>query len=107
MDKQREAAITHISNEHNVAEEHLKVLVESVASWSTLREEYYQVKVHDSVNQRMYRVLLNGDGNEINRNELHKREEKAYRDKYGKFSPVSRRDLQTLNQILFSMSRFD
>jgi hypothetical protein len=51
MDKQREAAITHISNEHNVAEEHLKVLVESVASWSTLREEYYQAKVHDSVNQ--------------------------------------------------------
>lgn len=45
MDEQREAAITHISNEHNVAEEHLKVLVESVVSWITLREEYYQAKV--------------------------------------------------------------
>jgi len=87
VENQREAAIDHASDELGVAKEHLEVLVESVAKWSTIGEEYYQAKVHDSKHQRMHRVLLDGNGEEVNRDQLHKREEQAYRDKYGKFTP--------------------
>lgn len=87
VENQREAAIDYVSNEHGVPEENLQVLVKSIASWNTLGEDYYQAKIHDAGNQRMYRVLLDGNGDEVDRSQLHNREEKAYRQKYGKFSP--------------------
>ena len=48
VEYQRDAAIDHASDELGVAEQHLEVLVESVASWSTIGEDYYQAKVHDT-----------------------------------------------------------
>lgn len=87
VESQREAAIDNASNNLGVDEEHLDVLVEAVASWPTLGEDYYQAKVHDSKNNRMHRALIDGDGEKINRDQLNKREEQAYREQYGKFTP--------------------
>jgi len=87
VENQREAAIDHASDELGVGEEHLEIFVESVASWTTIGEDYYQAKVHDSKHQRMHRVLLDGNGKEVDRDQLHKREEQTYREQYGKFPP--------------------
>jgi len=85
-DDQRSNAIEYVSKEHGVAKEKLDVLNDSIASWSTLGERYYQAKIHDSSNKRMYRVLLDESGESVDRQKLHSREEKKYQNIYGKLS---------------------
>jgi len=94
----RSDALEHVSSKHNVAKENLEVLNDSIASWSTLGESYYQAKIHDSSNKRMYRVLLDENNEDVNRQGLHDREEEKYQSLYGKYSQQLNNKISNANQ---------
>lgn len=80
----REPAKNHVATEHNVRVSDLDVVAETIATWSTIDERYYNPKVRDSTSGDLFQALLDGDGNPVDRERLNRREEEKYREKYGK-----------------------
>ena len=91
---QREAAKDHVVSEYNADKENLVIINEAVASWSELDEHYYQPKVYDKEDKVTYRFLLDGDSQTVDRDDLHRREEEDYNNKYEKYSPSLYREVQ-------------
>jgi hypothetical protein len=80
----RQAARKHVANETDASIHNLAVVAETTASWTTLGEQYYNAKVRNVETRSLHAALLDADGDPVNRNALNRREEAAYRDRYGK-----------------------
>lgn len=83
----REKALAHVAAETGADEEDLSIVNESRASFSTLGEQYYHVKILNTAASTSHGVMLDGDGSVVDRAVLDRRERTAYRDAYGKLSP--------------------
>jgi len=86
-EKQQERAKKAVANESSSRREDLEIVNEAVASWSTLDEHYYNPKLFDTERNIPHRVLIDGDGNKVNKQNLDRREINKYRELYGKFTP--------------------
>jgi len=83
-EKQQERAKKAVANESSSRREDLEIVNEAVASWSTLDEHYYNPKLFDTERNIPHRVLIDGDGNKVNKQNLDRREINKYRELYGK-----------------------
>lgn len=80
----RDAARERVGEKTGADPDGLDVVNESMASWSTLGEQYYHAKLRHRDTRELHGVLLDGDENRVNRATLDEREREAYHDRYGK-----------------------
>lgn len=86
VDLQKKAT-EHAAAKSGTDEDDLSVVNETTASYSTLGERYYHVKVRDTAASESHRVMLDGDGSPMDPARLDQREQAAYERAYGKLSP--------------------
>jgi hypothetical protein len=80
-------ALEHAASESGASEDDLSIVNETTASYSTLGERYYHVKVRNDAESETNRVMLDGDGSLVEPVELDRRERAAYERTYGKLGP--------------------
>ena len=80
----RRTAREKVATETGTNVEEIEVVNESTAKWSTIRERYYEAKVYDGTQRETHRVLLDGDGTEVDSAEVDRREAAAYEEQFGK-----------------------
>lgn len=83
----QEQALEHAASKSGADEDDLSVVNETTASYTTLGERYYHVKIRDSAASESHRVMLDGDGSPVEPAELDQREQAAYEQAYGKLDP--------------------
>lgn len=86
-EEQQERAKKAVASESSSRTEDLEIVNEAVASWSTLDEHYYNPKLLDTEQNIPHRVLIDGNGNRVGKENLNQREIDKYRELYGKFTP--------------------
>lgn len=86
-DELQATAVEVAANSAGVPESAMELRNDGVASWSTLGERYYEAKIWNTRDSEYHRVLLDGNGAEVDRATLDEREEAAYERTYGKLAP--------------------
>jgi len=75
----------------------LEVVNSATSSWSTLGENYFNAKIYNESNSSIHQILLDGDGEEVDKEKIDQREQEVHADRYGKLSKDLHSEIQGMD----------
>lgn len=91
----RRDAKKHVSEETGTPIEDLQIVNEAIATYEVLGGRYYDAKVQNTENGTVHSVMLDGDGNSVQRTNVRTQAQTAYREQYGRLGKTLYETIQT------------
>jgi len=90
-------AFKHIVKTQGISEEQLEIVNEGHATFSLTKQKLWAGKVRDKKTGEIYGIYLDKNGNIADFKKAKEKENKAYKDKYGKLEPALYEKLQDMD----------